>query len=1106
MRFGTIPPLNFLVRPHRSRSIRERLALLQSSGMFDAEWYRRTYSDAAASRLAPLEHFARHGSKELRDPGPEFNSKWYFESYSDVREGDLEPVFHYLSIGKAQNRQIRASSAHARQLDPKSAAGFSRRRELVLASGFLDRGWYLRKYRDVAAAGLDPLDHFVEYGSPELRDPGPQFEAKWYLDEHPEVEESGLEPIYHYIEIGRAHGYATKGPPPYTRWRTRFDTLSDNDIAAIQQHIESVPLPKLTVAFVFDHDCERSLLVTAAHLRDQLYSHWSAIFFMTSDCSRECRSRAGEIAAEDSRIATHDVPTGADLVAALPDEGVVFARGGVLFRRHALYMFASYAADAPQACIIYSDEDRIDEEGTPIEPVFKPAHSPLLFTQERYHENCFFLRVVRAPASSASIYEFSDGHFVSALFKSAVANGVQGVHIPFVLSHDTNAPPGSAVSTNNGYRDELNALPRVSIIIPTKDRLDLLEPCLTSLEAITGYPAANLEIVVVDNGSVEQSTLAYLEQRSADGRLKWLRHSDVFNFSRLNNLAALNSSGEVLVFMNNDIEIIDPLWLKRLVAYAIRPELGAIGAKLLYPDRTVQHAGVVLGIQGVAAHSHVGIGELEPGYNGLNQLTREVAAVTGACLAMRRSVFFELGGFDCDLAVAFNDTVLCLAARSKGYQNVWVSDAILIHHESKSRGLDTTPERKIKFMEEARTAISKHPVQFQDDPFYNPNLSLQSLYELASPPRVLAPWRRHARKHRKPRVLMLSTAHRKGYGVAVVVQLQAVYLAEAGFEVFIGGPGADDEMPYTGCSRVVLKTPNDAANFAVENEIDCVVAHTPPFFSVVRFLGPSIPVIFYDYGEPPAEFFPDSRARIEVNIEKKFSASFATRLLAISEAIRVSANEPRMTVVPLGNSHLSQWDESLIARRSRVRDARGWEGKTVVLNVCRFFQTERFYKGVGQYADLAARIRMRDPDSGLIFVLCGRASKRDVAEVKAFGIEVYASVPDEELVDLYCAADIYANFSKWEGYNLGIGQALAMGLPVLASDIPAHRAFPIFTSGDTDEITRKLIEMHERIDEVRSTRRPVLTEWEPSHAQFAGILKACIAEAAESDRLGRYPV
>ena len=230
------------------------------------------------------------------------------------------------------------------------------------------------------------------------------------------------------------------------------------------------------------------------------------------------------------------------------------------------------------------------------------------------------------------------------------------------------------------------ALPKVSIIVPTKDQFKILKKCIDSLIKKTDY--ANLELIIVDNQTTEPKALAYLTQLQAKySFVTVLKYAKPFNFSAINNWAAEVATGDVLVLMNNDVEVIDGGWLKALVRHAIRPDVGCVGAKLLFPDRTIQHAGVAVGMHGVADHMYRGLRESKRNDPYANlQTVRNPLAVTAAVLAIRRSLFEELGGFDARrFKVAFNDVDLCLRAEAAGYRTVWTPDARLIHHESKTR-------------------------------------------------------------------------------------------------------------------------------------------------------------------------------------------------------------------------------------------------------------------------------------------------------------------------------------------------------------------------------------------------------------------------------------
>lgn len=231
-------------------------------------------------------------------------------------------------------------------------------------------------------------------------------------------------------------------------------------------------------------------------------------------------------------------------------------------------------------------------------------------------------------------------------------------------------------------------------------------------------------------------------------KIRVVRDPRPFNYSELNNSAAAAATGDILVFLNNDTEIIDGSWLRRIVEFAEQETVGAVGLKLVYRDRKVQHGGMVLGvferINRGATHAHVRIESEDPGYNNLANLTHEVSAVTGACLAIRASLFREIGGFGRNLQGSFNDVVLCLDLLARGYRNIYIGECALIHHESRTRGRIETAEQVTRFLAEARFARERYPDLFLDDRYYNPNLSLRRIYGLAFPPRRTYPWLRHA--------------------------------------------------------------------------------------------------------------------------------------------------------------------------------------------------------------------------------------------------------------------------------------------------------------------------------------------------------------------------
>jgi GT2 family glycosyltransferase len=266
----------------------------------------------------------------------------------------------------------------------------------------------------------------------------------------------------------------------------------------------------------------------------------------------------------------------------------------------------------------------------------------------------------------------------------------------------------------------------------------MLERALQGLLNRTDYPA--LEILVVDNGSDEPDALALLDRITRDRRVRVLHCPGPFNYSALNNQAAREANGSLLLLLNNDIDVIHPEWLREMASHAIRSGIGAVGAKLLYPDGTIQHGGVTVGMSGLADHQYLKRPCGDPGYFGQLKLARNVTAVTGACLMVCRDKYQEVGGLNEEsLAVAFNDVDFCLKLVERGYRNLWTPYAELYHLESASRGADHTAEKALRLKNEIAYMRQRWGHLLDHDPYWNPNLSLFSTdIALAFPPRDTA--------------------------------------------------------------------------------------------------------------------------------------------------------------------------------------------------------------------------------------------------------------------------------------------------------------------------------------------------------------------------------
>jgi len=437
-------------------------------------------------------------------------------------------------------------------------------------------------------------------------------------------------------------------------------------------------------------------------------------------------------------------------------EYVTFLDHDDLLAPHALLKVALTINAHPEADIIYSDEDKIDELGNHVEPFFKPDWSPDLFLSTNYVCHLLVYRRGLLDSTGGFRSDFDGSQDYDLLLRATEKTG-NVYHIPHVLYHwrktstscasDSQAKPEATQAGMKALRDalerrniaaqilpgpfpttyrvnySLRGHPRVGVIIPNKDKIDLLSKCIGSLTAKTGYE--NYEIIIVDNGSREENTRAYYKELEEKHGVRILSFPHPFNFSAMNNLGAQEATGEHLLFLNNDIEIVHGEWMEAMLEHSQRKKVGAVGAKLLFPDRRIQHAGVVLGVGGVANHAFMGLPDDEPGYFGFPHLTRNVSAVTAACLMMRREVFEEVGGFDeTHLPVAFNDVDLCLRVRRAGYLIVYTPYAKLIHHESSTRGKEDiyTP----RFVQETQYMKEKWGELPAEDPYYNPNLSLDA--------------------------------------------------------------------------------------------------------------------------------------------------------------------------------------------------------------------------------------------------------------------------------------------------------------------------------------------------------------------------------------------
>lgn len=369
-----------------------------------------------------------------------------------------------------------------------------------------------------------------------------------------------------------------------------------------------------------------------------------------------------------------------------------------------------------EAWIAYADDDLLDKAGRRSKPHFKPDWNSELFRHFDYLTGACIVRASREEFEEAAAAEHGTGQLIA----EATEKGTP-LHVRRVLHHRRGMRPCPKVPAT-AYRSSCE-LPAVTVIVPTRNRVDLLQKCLNGVAA-TDYP--DVEVIVVDNDSDDPHTLAFLAGLDPV-RYRVLRHAGAFNYSAINNRAAAQASGALLCLLNNDIEVIEPNWLAIMAAQALRDDVGAVGARLLYPDGRIQHAGVVLGVGNAAGHAHRFLDPDEEGYFSRHALPQFTTAVTAACLVVAHDRFRSVNGFDeRNFAVAFNDVDLCMRLNQRGWQSLYEPRATLIHHESVSRGLDCDPVGAARFAGELAALKQLWGTDEAVDPFHHPELSRAS--------------------------------------------------------------------------------------------------------------------------------------------------------------------------------------------------------------------------------------------------------------------------------------------------------------------------------------------------------------------------------------------
>jgi GT2 family glycosyltransferase len=572
----------------------------------------------------------------------------------------------------------------------------------------------------------------------------------------------------------------------YDEWVRRYDTLSRSDRDKIRAHVSRLDrTPLISVVMPVYETPEWALRGAIESIRRQLYPHWELCIADDASSAPHISRLLCEAAASDQRIKWtrreqngHISAASNSALALATGEFIALMDHDDVLPEHALYEVAVAIDGNPSLDIIYTDEDQIDRSGRRFAPYFKTdwnidlllGHNLVshlgVYRRSLVHQVGGFregfegsqdydlaLRAADATVSDrichipAVLYhwrrDFGDASFSEQRQHQCSSAALRAINDHLIRRHESGeAEPHPVMPQwSRVARPVPRPAPLVSLIVPTRDRPDLLGKCVDGLLNRTEY--RKIEVLIVDHESESSEARRLFNELQRDGRVRILPFSGPFNYSAINNMAVSRANGSVIGLVNDDVDVITPRWLHEMVALSLLSDVGAVGAKLIYPDGRVQHGGVVLGVGGIANHFNYGTARSNTGYFGRNVLASSVSAVTGACLVVRRSAFEEVGGLnETDLAVAFNDVDFCLRLKQKGYRNVWTPHAELYHYESATRAAARSPEDTERFQREIDYMRRKWGHEIDGEAFYNHNFSteMDEIFQLAFPPRRRKPW------------------------------------------------------------------------------------------------------------------------------------------------------------------------------------------------------------------------------------------------------------------------------------------------------------------------------------------------------------------------------
>ncbi len=687
---------------------------LKKSKLFDHNYYYSNYSDVAEQKLDPVKHYIEYGFKEGRNPSEYFDTNFYLTTYEDVKNVGINPLYHYIVYGQYEGRLPHGSNKIKYNVLEKYIFNFKK----------------LLHYKNQNNINALKIIKFIK--------------------------NRGIKDL-----IINIRSVITGESVVLNKKYTYVPSVLDEEI---KEELSNFKIrPKISIIMPVYNVDPKWLDLAIKSIKNQWYKNWELC--IVDDCSTNKKTINYLNKLNDSKIKVKFLKQNLNISGA-SNEALKMATGEYIalmdnddeITDNALYEVVK-VINQTGAEFIYSDEDKIDMKGNLCEPHFKPDYSPDMFLSQNYISH---LGVIKK-----SLIEKVGGFTVGLegaqdydLYLKVLEHTDEIEHIPKVLYHWRKIPGSTASEfSEKSYAQEAGRLalenamkrrkrkatvlngkfpgtyrvkykidknPLVSIIIPFKDKPELLKICIESILTKSTYK--NFEIIGISNNSSNLETFKEMDRlTSMDSRVQFKEYNIPFNYSKINNYAVEKfAKGEHIILLNNDIEIISEDWIESMLEFSQRKDVGAVGAKLYYPNNTIQHAGVIIGLGGVAGHSHKHFSKDDPGYFFRSHIIQNLSGVTAACLMVKKSLYEEVNGLDeVNLKVAFNDVDFCLRLRERGYVNVYNPYVEAYHHESISRGYEDNPEKIKRFQSEIDYMKKRHKqILEKGDPYYNVNLTL----------------------------------------------------------------------------------------------------------------------------------------------------------------------------------------------------------------------------------------------------------------------------------------------------------------------------------------------------------------------------------------------